>query len=282
MPELPPLSYPAQQVRLYDRDRFVTGLFAPADRRDDLFALYAFNLEIAKLREVAREPMMGRIRLQWWRDIVAAIGQGHAPPPHPVAQPLAAAMRRHRLDEAALQRLIDSREADLDDEPPADLAALERYAADSSATLTELALAVLAADGAAARRAGHHVGVAWALTGLLRAVPFHASLGRLTLPTDLLGAHGVTAEQVLAGKPSPGLAQVGRVIAEQARGHLGQARALRGEVSAAALPALLPGRLAEGYLAALRRRSYALFDTAWSAPRPRPLMLGLCALLRRW
>ncbi len=280
MPPTPALSHSAQQIRLYDRDRFVTGLFAPAARREDLFALYAFNLELAKLREVVREPMMGQIRLQWWRDAVAAIAAGAESPPHPVALPLAEAMRRRGLAEATLQRLIDSREADLDDQPPADMAALERYADDSSATVTDLALAVLGADSAAARQAGRHLGIAWALTGLLRAVPFHAGLGRLALPLDRLVAHGVAPHQVLAGKPSPGLQQVARDIAELARDHLRRARAAK--VERQAIPALLPGRLADGYLAALHRVDYALFAPGWAAVRPRPVMLTACAVLRRW
>ncbi|MDE1903717.1 MAG: squalene/phytoene synthase family protein, partial [Alphaproteobacteria bacterium] len=54
-------------VRQHDRDRFATAMFAPEPRRENLFALYAFNYELAKVRESVREPMMGRVRLQWWR-----------------------------------------------------------------------------------------------------------------------------------------------------------------------------------------------------------------------
>lgn len=278
----PALSHSAQQVRLYDRDRFVTGLFAPADRREDLFALYAFNLEIAKLREMVREPMMGRIRLQWWRDAVSAMAAGGESPAHPVALPLGEAIRRRGLPEATLQRLIDSRETDLEEQPPADMAAVERYAEDSSAALTELALVVLGADSAAAGQAGRHLGIAWGVTGLLRAVPFHAALGRLVLPADRLAAHGVAPDRVLAGKPPPGLAVVARELAELARDHLRRARASRGAVERQALPALLPGRLADRYLARLQRTGYALFAPGWSAPRPQPVMLSASALLRRW
>lgn len=282
MPTPPPLSYPAEQVRRYDRDRFVTGLFAPADRRDDLYALYAFNLEVAKLREVVREPMMGRIRLQWWRDAVSAMARGAPPPPHPVAEPLAQAVGRHRLDEGLLQRLIDGREADLGDEPPADAAELLRYAEDTAASLSLLALAVLGTAQPAACDAARHVGIAWALTGLLRAVPFHAALGRVALPRALLAAHGVSPEMLLAGRPQPGLAAVAREIAAEAQSHLKAARVLRPRVERRAVPVLLPARLASGYLAALERVGCDLLDTTWSVPRPRPLRLAASALLRRW
>lgn len=282
MPSPPSLSYPAAQVRRYDRDRFVTGLFAPPEQREDLYALYAFNLEMAKLREVVREPMMGQIRLQWWRDAVSAMAQGAAAPPHPVAEPLAGVVRRHGLDEVLLQRLIDGREADLDDGPPADMAALLRYAEDTAATLSQLGLAVLGAVHPASGDAARQVGIAWALTGLLRAVPFHAALGRVALPHALLAAHGVNAGALLAGKPQPGLAAVAREIAAAARHHLAAARALRPQVERRALPVLLPARLASRYLAALERAGHDLLDTAWSVPRPRPVLLAASALLRRW
>ena len=61
----------AALVREHDRDRYLATLFAPAETRDALFALYAFAAEIGRVRDVAREPMPGEIRLQWWRDAIA-------------------------------------------------------------------------------------------------------------------------------------------------------------------------------------------------------------------
>jgi len=53
-----------QLVRAGDKDRFLATLFAPAKYRRALFALYAFNLEVARVRELAREPLPGELRLQ--------------------------------------------------------------------------------------------------------------------------------------------------------------------------------------------------------------------------
>ena len=78
-------------VRRYDRDRYLTALFAPADRRQALMALYAFNYEIAKTREVVREPVLGRIRLRWWRENLDAVYAGKEVRPHEVATPLSIA-----------------------------------------------------------------------------------------------------------------------------------------------------------------------------------------------
>src|SRR5262249_7298828 len=69
------------RLRAADKDRFLTTLFAPAEHRDALFALYAFNVEIARVREVVREPVAGEIRLQWWHDVLGGGGRGEVAVP---------------------------------------------------------------------------------------------------------------------------------------------------------------------------------------------------------
>ena len=77
----------AALVRRHDPDRFLTALFAPPDRRDALLTLYAFNHELARAREVASEPPLALIRLQWWREVVEG-----EPKRHEVATPLSEAI----------------------------------------------------------------------------------------------------------------------------------------------------------------------------------------------
>ena len=67
-----------ENVRSNDGDRYLATLFAPADKRPFLFALYAFNLEIARVRETIHETMAGEIRLQWWRDVVENTAAGRS------------------------------------------------------------------------------------------------------------------------------------------------------------------------------------------------------------
>src|SRR6201987_1318089 len=119
------LSPVAALVRRHDRDRYQTALFAPAACREALFALYAFNYEIARVRESVTQPMLGQIRLQWWRENIAAAFEGGPIRHHPVAEALTTGMRDLQLSRDHFDRLIDGRETDLADEPPATLAALE-------------------------------------------------------------------------------------------------------------------------------------------------------------
>lgn len=280
MPELNSLSDAARAVRQQDRDRFVTALFAPADRRQALFVLYAFNLEIARARELVREPMLGRIRLQWWRDCLTALYAGQDGG-QPLARELGAVIAHHGLAETEFTLLLDSRASDMDDQPPADLAAMETYAEGTAAPLARLALAVLDAKGETELEVARHVGIAWALTGLLRAVPYHAAAKRLYLPLDLLEIHGVSQQQIFSGKGSPGLIQVGQEISTLARSHLRQARLHSGQVARQALSPLLTAPLAESYLDALDKSGGDLLSTDWSRVRPRPMRLAWCAFRGR-
>lgn len=254
----------ADLVRRHDPDRFLTVLFAPAASRPGLIALYAFNYEVAKTRERVSEPMLGRIRLQWWRESLDAIYGGGPLRAHEILTPLAELIRARNLTREHFDRLIDAREVDLADEPPADLAALEAYAEGSSARLMLLALEVLGQRQEQARAAALALGTGYALAGLLRAVPFHARMKRLYLPADLIARFEVQVQRdIFEMKPARGVAEIAALIAERAQHHLDAARRLRREVPRAALPALLPGVLARCWLKRLRAADYDLFD-----PRP--------------
>jgi len=256
----------AHELRRHDRDRYLTTLFAPAERRGALIALYAFNFEVAKTREIVREPLLGRIRLQWWRESIDAIYRGAPLRQHEVIAPLAAAIRRHDLTRYHFDRLIDAREADLADEPPADLAALERYADDSAARVVRLALEILDTRDAESTEAGRDVGIAWSLVGLIRALPVHAGLRRLSLPADLVAETGLDMARFLEAKPSPALSRIVEHLAARAREHLAAARARHAAVARGAVPALLTARLAEFHLARFARAGYDPFAPALARP----------------
>ncbi|MFN3614649.1 MAG: squalene/phytoene synthase family protein, partial [Rubrimonas sp.] len=88
----PQLSPCAQIVRRGDPDRFLAAMTAPPALRERLFALYAFNIEAARATQLS-EPMLGHIRLQWWREVLDAAFGGAEPRRHDVAQALTAAIR---------------------------------------------------------------------------------------------------------------------------------------------------------------------------------------------
>lgn len=274
--------YCADQVRLHDYDHYLCALFAPEDARTALFALHAFNIEVARTREVVTEALLGRIRLQWWRDTLDSVYAGGAPR-HQVVQPLAAAIHRFSLSRRHFDGLLDGREQDLEDEPPSSLAALVEYAEATSASMTALALEVLDVSHPRAQAAGRHIGIAWALTGLLRALPFHAAQRRLYLPADRLAGAGVNAEDIFAGRRPSALKVVVAGVAAEARRQLRQARALRVGIPRLALPALLPATLIDGYLTRIARYRYDVFNPKIDLPPlSRQLRLAWKGSLRRF
>jgi phytoene synthase len=251
----------AAQLREHDRDRYYATLFARPDNRPHLFALYAFNSEIARIRDMVHDPLPGEVRLQWWRDLLSGEARGGAGG-NPLAAALLDTVAAKRLPRQAFVNLIDARVADLYDDAMPDWDALEGYCGETSSALIRLACLVLAdgADPGAAAEAGH-AGVAIAITGLLRALPWHAGQGRVLLPQDLLDRHGVSRADILAGDDSPGLRAALAECRARARTHLAVVRAGAGRIRADILPAFLPCALVEGYLRLMERPDYMPFHS---------------------
>lgn len=259
------LTYCATEVRQYDPDRFATAMMAPQVSREGLFSLYAFNLEVAKTREAVSEPMLGEIRLQWWREAIDGIYVG-TPRRHEVVLPLAKLVTELALTREHFDVLIDVRARDLSEDAPESLDALLEYAEGTSATLIWLALEALGIRSNAASEAARHVGIAWALTGLVRAMPFHLSQRRLYLPEELIGRHGIQRRNLMELRPEPAIASAVEEIAALAREHLEKARALKGEIPQAAIPALLLAPLADLHLRRLAKVHYDPFDARLTQP----------------
>jgi len=236
----------AALVREGDKDRFLASLFAPAERRRHLFALYAFNVEIGRVGQVAHEALAGEIRLQWWRDALAGPGHGDVRA-NPVAAALLDTVAHCGLPVDELIALIDAHGADLYEEPMPTLQALEVYARDTAGRLFDLAALIL--DGTRVGLAGTSSGIAYGLAENLRAFPYHAARGRIFLPLDMLERHGVTRDFILAGKPSAGLATVLAELRARTREHLAEAERHWHSVAPAAMPALLPLALVRPLLA---------------------------------
>jgi len=247
-------------VRASDKDRFLATLFAPRKYRRALYALYAFNLEVARAREMAREPLPGEIRLQWWREVLEGAGRGEVE-----ANPVAAALRdvvvRYRLPPQELAGLVDARAFDLYDEPMASLDDLERYAMRTAAAPIALAARILSdgQDPGIAELAGH-AGTAYAIAGLLRALPIHAARGQLYLPADVMARYGAQPADVFAGRTTTELRAALAELRLRARRHLAAARDLLPAAPAAVAPALLPVALVRPALERMERRGYQPFS----------------------
>ncbi len=239
------LSEIAAFARHHDPDRFLCALFAAPDRREALFALIAYNHELARAREAARTPLVALMRLQWWRDAVAQAAAGTPARRHEVATPLHAAIGAGLLDAVDLLGLADAREAEAEKTGLTTEAAFQAYLRGTAGGFAVAAGRLLGAP-AALLPALQAAGAAYGLAGVLRSVPALARQGRCLLPNDALAAAGLTPEEAVA---DPGSAAVRGVVARLAAAGrpaaAGLAKALRGlprGASAAALPLVLARR----------------------------------------
>ncbi len=275
-------SYCLEEVRRHDHDRYVTALFLPPEARVHAFALYAFNLEIARTREIVSEPLLGQIRLQWWRETIEGIYAG-TPREHPVVAALSETIGDCAVPRAQLEALVDAREADMEDGPPSDFAALEQYAEGTSGALSQMLMEVVgkAEAGSTAARAAHNVGTAWALTGLARSVAFHARHQRLYIPEDLISEFEIERRRLFDLKPSAQLNGAVARIVEQAQARLDRARGEASGLSKVQKRVLLPAILADRHVTRMRAAGFDPFAFE-ETPVPGTLCLAWAAFRGRY
>lgn len=255
-----PPDYCAEDVKRHDPDRYLLTVLSPPAKRFALNALFAFNHEIAKTREVVTETQLGLIRLQWWRDAIAAIYEQGQVPRHQVIEPLAAAIAQYNLPREAFDNLVYAREFDLEDRLPASFAGLCHYADFTATPLLSLALLILGDDVPPA--VVKDAATAYALTGLLRALPVHLRQRRCYLPEDALQAAGLSAGGLYAGEGIDRLPEIVKPVIDHAA-------ALAKTVAAQKNPAIFLrrlNRLTQMYVRQIESAGYQPLDPRLRIP----------------
>jgi phytoene synthase len=185
-------------VRQGDPDRWLASRFVPdVEARADVVALYALNIELARIAESVREPLMGEIRLTWWREAIGELFDGGPSRRHPVVLGLAQAIQRRGLSSGAFDAMIDARFADLEAAPFEDLADIERYLDNTAGSLMALACAVLGASDAPLVEAAAR---AWGLAGLARLRRLPQTVEGRALQ-QRVSVHRASARALAAGLP---------------------------------------------------------------------------------
>jgi len=267
-------------LRDTDRDRYLACLLAPEEKRPALAALYAFNAELARVRDLVHEPLPGEVRMQYWRDLLE--GQSHgSSEANPIAAELLAAIEQYSLPRQTLIDMIDARIFDLYDDPMQTRGSLEGYAGETASALIQLASLVLSPDEAkrSADIAGH-AGVAQAIGGLLLLMPLQRHRGQLYLPLDILAATGLDRDSFLAGEDRARISAAIEAFAGLGREHLAKARAA-GTIPTAVFPAFLPATLAESVLKKAQRLGAGLFDHPLAPPQWRRQMRMVLASIKK-
>jgi 15-cis-phytoene synthase len=243
----------ADLVRSHDFARYAATLFMPREHRRALLALYAFNVEITRVRDQVTQPLPGEVRLQWWTDMLAGHGHGGVEG-NPVAAELLRAIRDFALPVAPLSRLIEEHQFDLYNDPMPTMAALEGYITETSSALLALAARIAGPpSGGAVDHLARHAGLAQGLVQVVASLPRDASRRQLFVPQQMLELHEIGMEEVFAGRQTPKLRAVLDQLLGAAHQHLTTAFSLLTEVPRDLRPAFLPLALARRELARLSR-----------------------------
>jgi len=218
------------QLREADRERYLSVLFAPADKRDALATLFLFNAETVRLRDLVSEPLPGEIRLQWWRDVIAGDRADEARQ-NPLAAALLDVIAANDLPPSAFDNLLEARIFDLYDDPMSSRTDLEGYLGETVSMLIQMACQILnGGQTPSTVDAAGHAGVAYGIATLIRQMPLHRARGQIYLPADLLDAAGTDAGHWLADEDDPAFANAAGAFVALGREHLAKARAALAEV----------------------------------------------------
>jgi 15-cis-phytoene synthase len=248
----------AEQVRAHDFERYASTLFVGADTRRALLAVYAFNVEISRVREQISQPLPGEIRLQWWTDMLAGAGHGGVEG-NPVAAELLQAIRTYSLPVERLSRLIDEHQFDLYNDPMPSMAALEAYVCDTSSALFALGTRIMGRQSEATDHLARHAGLAQGFVRVIATLPVDAARRQLFVPLQLLESHGSGMAEVFAGKETPQLRAALDQLIGEARGHLKTAFELLADAPWEVRPLFLPLALVGRDLKRMSRADCDLF-----------------------
>ncbi|MCF6214771.1 MAG: squalene/phytoene synthase family protein [Emcibacter sp.] len=246
-------------VDKYDHDRYLTILYSPAEKRPALFALYAFNYEISRIRESVSESMLGEIRLQWWREALDDIFQGTLQN-HDIIPALSAAISAYDISRDDLMAIIDGRAQDLYEGSLENNAQLEKYLSQTAGRLSCLAVHILGQrdiDDLAQR-----LGIAWGYLGIIRSVPYHLSLKKSYIPVDLMAEHGLSHVKFLSPERVAETKAIIQALCHLAQQHLDHITANKGRIETASRPAFLLTSLARSYLQTIKKADFNPFILA--------------------
>jgi len=271
----------AAAARAGEPDRYLAALLAPPPQRVALLALAAFTAELARIpRLVVREPLMGEVRLQWWRDALA-LGEGERTG-HGVADAVRRAVRNYGLPAPLLGGLIEARCLELGGGPFADDRALQDFLWSTEGALFALAARVLGlSSGAGVEAACRASGQAYGMARLLFTLPRTLAEGHIPLSQTGIAAAGVTANELLSGTAGTKVARLLGTYRVQIRHSLVSARNLASRLPRRTRIAFLPLALVNPYVRAQERMGPSLREEARIAPLSRVCRIAVAHVLGR-
>ncbi|KAL1930794.1 hypothetical protein VTP01DRAFT_10956 [Rhizomucor pusillus] len=253
------VKYCSDSVRQRDYDAYLCIPFFPKELRTAQYAIRAFNVELASIRESVSNPTIGKMRMQFWKDAIDNIYKGKAPQ-QPIAIALEDALKTCKLSSMWFKRIISERTTNLDDHQFMTIKDMESYSENTASSLLYLHLESLGIKDVNADHALSHLGKTIGITTFLRSIPFHLSQKRLVLPAEITAKYNISQEQVFREGHAEGLEDAIFEVATVANDHLLTARSMLKNVPASAFPSLLFAIPSARYLEKLEQVNFNIFD----------------------
>ena len=191
----------------------------PEQRRDAMFAVYAFCREVDDIADGDDPPHAKRAHLERWRRDIDKLYTDDSPETAPpVLRALAKAIALYNLDKEDFLEIVAGMEMDTDTSMVVpNCKRLQLYCDRVAGAVGLLSIKIFGVSDASARTFALRLGTALQLTNILRDLKDDARMGRLYLPREQFDLHGVpirTPDEMIA---HPKLSEICASVAERAR-----------------------------------------------------------------
>ncbi len=193
------------QARTLDYDRFLACYFAPKQQRTALHVLICFYHEIARIPVIASEPIIGMMRLTWWREALENLSQNKPFPPHDLLRAVADIYAIWPEILPLLFQMIEARMEELDEYALRDEAVWLQHTDATAGAILAAACVLLGISTAAYANEITSLARMQACVGLARAIPAMAQENTLRLPERYLHEAGLEYNVQELSKPSVAL-----------------------------------------------------------------------------
>ncbi len=191
------------KVKSEDNDRYQVIILTPEVYHKRLFAVTAYNIELAHCLENISEPMLSQIKLQWWIEALEDAKAGNVRE-HPVLQSLnSTALISNNDSYTVLKSLCEYRLDSIVLAQNQSLSLITEYARRTSGELHRLFTSLLGTTDEEILKASEEIGTAFGLLGFLKAICFENAHQIDLIPIDTIQSEGLTRPDLMKQDLAP-------------------------------------------------------------------------------
>lgn len=249
----------AKIVRRARSNFFWSFVFLDSDRRDAIFAAYAFARHTDDIVDDAPSPEAASQRLAVWREDLDACYTGS--PRSDITQALHPVVQKYEIPKSYFEELIAGVEMDLGTTRYATFEDLQTYCYRVASVVGLICIEIFGYTDPRTKEYATNLGLALQLTNILRDVGEDAERGRIYLPLDDLERFGCTEENILDQRYDDAFRSMMAFQCDRARSYYGRAADNLSDVDRGSMfPAETMGRIYRAILDKIERKAYDVFS----------------------